>query len=148
MRGIKTDKNSGFIFPNVDKISSSSVNGSIKKNISLLPDGDQIGKDMNKFAILISSMSKETMIKYIGSRVDTGLMKGSVRGRTDKRAKKVISRAGWIDRWHKYFGFQEDGTRKISPMHSVMRTYLEMAPIVQRELNDYFRNYTRKGGFK
>jgi hypothetical protein len=148
MKGMDVDKSSGFIFPNLDKMYSTTLNGSINKALTILPDGKQIGNDMNVFAVAVSAESKETMKKYIGSRVDTGLMKASVYGRTERRAKKITSRAGWLDTWHKYFGFQEDGTYQIRPMHSVMRTYLEMAPWVQKSLNEYFRSYTRSGGYK
>ena len=148
MKNMKVDKSTGFIFPNLDKMYSASINGTINKMLTILPDGDQVGKDMNSFAVEVAAEAKTTMKKYIGSRVDTGLMKGSVYGRTERRAKKFIARAGWLDAWYKYFGFQEDGTYQIRPMHSVMRTYLELAPWVQKNLNYYFRNYTRSGGYK
>lgn len=155
MRDMKGNK-AGYVTPAVDTYSmySKGMDGKFSNMFTVLPDGRQIAGDMERFAIAISAESKETMKKYIGSRVDTGLMKGSVYGRTKKSAGKVSANAGWLDTWHKYFGFQEDGTRTedgrvaIRAMRSVMRTYLEIAPIVTKNLNDYFRNYTRKGGFK
>lgn len=70
-----------------------------------------------------TAVMKNEMLLGIGGRIVTNTMKGNVRGRTDRgTATTEISRAGWLDLWYKYFGFQEEGTSTgIKPMQSVLR---------------------------
>jgi hypothetical protein len=148
LKPVKTDKASGFVFIDGIKGNTNSVNGKISKMIKMVPDPEVLGDDMLQLAKGIAAESKSTMKKYIGSRVQTGRMKASVYGRVKRQKNKLVIQAGWLDLWYKYFGFQEEGTSKIRPMHAVMRTYLEMAPWVQKGISQYFRNYTRSGWYK
>jgi hypothetical protein len=113
-----------------------------------LPGGPGTDADMAKIGEYFAAESKATIKKYIGGRVDTGRMKGSVYGRTIKRKGRVTAQAGWLDLWFKYFGFQEEGTIHVSPMRSMLRTYLEMAPFVQKYMSQYIRSYTKGEGYK
>lgn len=131
----------GFIFADSDFKSGSDA------TIKLVSD-KALEKDVYEMGKMVSDESKSTMQKYIGSRVDTGRMKGSVYGRTTKRKGHVKAEAGWLDLWFKYFGYQEEGTKRISPMHSVLRTYLEVAPWVQQGVSQYIRNFVRGKGLK
>lgn len=148
LKPVKTDKASGFVFIDGIKGDVGSVNGKISKMIKMLPDPEVMNADIGIIAKEVAAESKATMKKYIGSRVQTGRMKASVFGRVKRQKNKITVQAGWLDLWYKYFGFQEEGTSKVRPMHAVMRTYLEMAPWVQKGISQYFRNYTRSGGFK
>lgn len=62
-------------------------------------------------AVTTTAEMKDEILKGIGGRIETGTMKGSIRGRTTGNADKQESRAGWLDLWFKYFGFQEEGTK-------------------------------------
>ena len=113
-----------------------------------IPDGEGIADDMYKLGQYFSSESKDSIKRYIGSRVDTGRMKASVYGRTSKRKGVVVAQAGWLDLWFKYFGYQEEGTKRIRPMHAILRTYLEVAPTVQSLMSNYLRTFTKGKGYK
>ena len=159
MKPLKIDKSSGFIYSKGIQGNSKAVNGKLAKTVNLVPDPEFLANDMSTFAKAMASESKATMKKYIGSRVDTTRMKSSVYGRVKKQKNKLTIQVGWLDLWYKYFGFQEKGFRvgggaktgnpyKVPGMRAVLRTYLEMAPEVQKGFNWYFRNYTRKAGRK
>lgn len=79
-----------------------------------------IGKDLWDI-MKINTTEMQTDMKAI-SRVDTGLMRRSIRGRTTKENGAYVSTVGWLDLWHKYFGFQEEGTKYIHPMMSLNYT--------------------------
>lgn len=144
MVGIKTPKGSNFVYANSDfKNAYTATSAEL-----LFPRIVTIDKDMNALGQAIAAEAKTSIKKYIGSRVDTGTMKGSVFGRTKRSKGKVVARAGWLDLWYKYFGYQEEGTSTISPMHSILRTYLELAPEVQKISSEYIRKSTKSGGFK
>lgn len=144
MSGVKTQKGTYFVYADSD---FSKARTATSMDL-LIPKVDNMDNVINEFGKGVSMMSKEAIKKYIGSRVDTGLMKGSVYGRTTKSKGKIVSRAGWLDIWYKYFGYQEEGTDTIRPMHAILRTYLEIAPQVQRGMSEFLRMSTRKGGFK
>lgn len=148
LKPVKTDKASGFVFIDGIKGDTNSVNGKLSRVIKMMPDPEVLGNDISLIAKGVAAESKATMKKYIGGRVQTGRMKASVYGRVKRQKNKITAQAGWLDLWYKYFGFQEEGTSKIRPMHAVLRTYLEMAPWVQKGMSQYFRNYTRSGGYK
>lgn len=147
MSGMETNK-SGFIYASNKMPNMMTVDGALQKVISLYADDKQIGNDLVQFAKNTADVSKSTIKYYIGSRVETGTMKGSVYGRTKRGKNKVTATAGWIDLWYKYFSFQEEGTSQVRPMHAMMRTYLEIAPWVQKGVSKYLRGYTRGEGFK
>lgn len=137
-------------FRDISKLSSKVYNiknfGTASLPIKMLPDSATIEKDMTAFAQIVASDSKRTIKKYIGDRIDTGRMIGSVYGRTKKSTGKITVRAGWLDQWYKYFGFQENGTFQVSPMRAILRTFLEISPQVIKSMEYYLKNYTNKAG--
>jgi hypothetical protein len=144
MEGVNTEKGTYFVYAKSDfKKSYTTTSADI-----LIPKAKDIDNVVYRAGKGISALSKDTIKKYIGSRVETGDMKGSIYGRTSKSKGQVVSRAGWLDLWYKYFGYQEEGTKTISPMHSILRTYLEVAPQVQRAMSELVRKSTKGGGFK
>jgi hypothetical protein len=120
--------------------------GSMPLPIKMLPESATIEKDMSAFAQIVAADSKRTIKKYIGDRIDTGRMIGSVYGRTNKSAGKITARAGWLDEWYKYFGFQENGTVHVSPMRTILRTFLEVSPQIIKSMEYYLKNYSNKAG--
>lgn len=140
MRGIKTSN--GFVYADSDFSDAYDMSATIE----LISD-KVLERDAYIIAKDIAAESKDTIKKYIGSRVDTGRMKGSVYGRTRKEKGRIVAEAGWLDLWYKYFGFQEDGTQSISPMRSMLRTYLEVAPEVQKTFSWYLRDFVRGKGY-
>lgn len=147
MSGVTKTKG-GFIVANSKLPDLATIDGALQKTISLYADDKQIGNDLLQFAKNTADVTKSTIKYYIGGRVETGRMKASVYGRTQKRKGVVTATAGWLDLWYKYFSFQEEGTSQVRPMHAMMRTYLEIAPWVQKGVSKYLRGYTRGEGFK
>lgn len=137
-------------FKNIAKSKSNLVKvrniGTMELPINSIPNSDRIAADMNKFATIVASDSKSAIKKHIGDRIDTGRMIGSVYGRTTKTAGKVTARAGWLDQWYKYFGFQENGTVHVSPMRAILRTFLEISPEITKSMQYYIKNYSNKAG--
>lgn len=143
MDGINKDRSSGFILASSDYSNAYDTSKIVK-----LPKIEAIAHDANEIAKNISAEGKAKIKRYIGSRVETGTMKGAVYGRTYKGKDMVTAKAGWLDLWYKYFDYQESGTRYITPMNSMLRTYLELAPEVQKAMSQYLRNSTKGEGFK
>jgi hypothetical protein len=116
------------------------------EQFTLLPDGVQMTLALKGG---MQSMGKEganTMRKYV-NRIETGRMKDSITYNTRSYANKYVVRIGWTQLWYKYFGFNENGTSKgIRPMHSIIRTYVEMLPRVQNYMSRFTRSYTRGTG--
>lgn len=139
MKGVKSSN--GFIFADSDFRNYANATLTLMSDKALARDMYALGKET-------SLEAKSVMKKYIGSRVDTGRMKGSVYNTTTQSRSRVVAEAGWLDLWYRYFGYQEEGTRFISPMHSVLRTYLEIAPQVQRSVSWYIRNFIKGKGIK
>jgi hypothetical protein len=139
MKGVKSSN--GFIFADSDFRNYSTATIKLMSDSALARDMYALGKE-------VSAESKNVMKKYIGSRVDTGRMKGSVYNSTKQSKGRVVAEAGWLDLWYRYFGYQEEGTRYVSPMHSVLRTYLEVAPQVQKSVSWYIRNFVKGKGIK
>lgn len=141
MRGVKTSSGTIMADSNFGKY----IN--LEQTVQM-PDGKGIAEDMYTLGQYVSSESKDSIKRYIGSRVDTGRMKASIYGRTTKRKGMVVAQAGWLDLWFKYFAYQEEGTKKVRPMHAILRTYLEVAPTVQSLMSNYLRNFSKGEGYK
>lgn len=139
MKGIKSSN--GFIFADSNFKNYPNATIQIMSDKVLAADMYALGKET-------SLEAKSVMKKYIGSRVDSGRMKASVYNKTTRNKDRVVAEAGWLDLWFKYFGYQEEGTRFVSPMHSVLRTYLEIAPQVQKSVSWYIRNFIKGKGIK
>jgi hypothetical protein len=118
--------------------------GIVRMFIPVLPDGKRISDALAPAMGQIGEEGKQTMKKY-ANRVDTGLMQGSIYYRTRRLAKSYVVRIGWTDLWYKYFGFQENGTKSIRPMRSVLRTFLEMQPRVVSFADRFIRSFRRTG---
>lgn len=123
-----------------------SSGGTFSLPLSKIPNSETIERDMTALAQIVAADSKKTIKKNIGDRIDTGRMIGSVYGRTTKSPGKVTARAGWLDQWYKYFGFQENGTVHVSPMRAILRTFMEVSPEVTKSMSYYLKNYSNKAG--
>lgn len=112
------------------------VNGAWRKNVKWR---------VNEIAKGTSASMKDAMLRQIGGRIETGAMKRSVYGRTERTsAYMMTSRAGWLDLFYKYFGFQEEGTKTgIRPMHSLNAALLSGSGYASRELNKMGRDFRR-----
>lgn len=98
-------------------------------------------------AVTTTAEMKEEILNGIGGRIETGTMKGSVRGRTDSNAQRDVSRAGWLDLWFKYFGFQEEGTSTgIKPMGALLRGIIAGRNHAITRLQKMVRDDLRSGG--
>lgn len=105
-----------------------------------------------KVAPLIGQRGKDIMRRY--SRVETGRMRSSIVYMQRRRGNdKVDIEIGWVRRWHKYFGWQEDGTtggrgngRGIKPMRSIARTMPELDAYAGRVLSNFYsKTFLQKG---
>lgn len=98
-------------------------------------------------AVKTTAFMKNEMTTAIGGRIETGEMKNSVRGRTDASSQYgETSRAGWLDNWYKYFGFQEEGTATgINPMNAVLKTITAGRIFALREVSRMTRNLRSAG---
>lgn len=92
-----------------------------------------------------SSVMKSAMLDKIGGRIETGTMKSSIYGRTERPyATLVVSRAGWLDLFYKYFGFQEEGTSTgIKPMRAIQKGTIVGRNYAARELSKMARELRR-----
>jgi hypothetical protein len=83
----------------------------------------------------------------ISFRYDTGLMYNSVRYKKRRTANEIVIEIGWLDKFYKYFDFQERGTRRVGAMNSITRAYRTTTPQSFRLMSKFLNNYTNKGGF-
>lgn len=112
----------------------------------LLADGLRIQQALKPEMSAIGQEGRGIMRRYANRR-DTGLMNESIRYNARARSNKYIVNIGWTELWYKYFGFQENGTKRgVRPMHSVIRTYMHMLPKVQNYTSRLYREYTRGDG--
>ncbi len=117
-----------------------------KIGFPLLADGLRIQQVLKDEMPSIGQDGRDIMRKYANRR-ETGRMNESIRYNTRARSNKYVVNIGWTELWYKYFGFQENGTRKgIRPMHSVIRTYMQMLPKVQNYTSRLYRAYARGDG--
>jgi len=113
----------------------------------LLPDELRIQQALKPAISQIGEDGKKIMQGFV-NRVDTGRMKDAVRYNTRARNGKYVIKIGWTELWYKYFGFQENGTKHINPMQSVLRTKLTMEPRLQNFMSRFIRAYrTGDGSF-
>lgn len=112
----------------------------------LLADGLRIQQAVKDEMSAIGKDGRDIMRRYANRR-ETGRMNESIRYNTRARGNKYVVTIGWTELWYKYFGFQENGTRTgIRPMHSVIRTYMQMLPKIQNYTSRLYREYTRGDG--
>jgi hypothetical protein len=118
--------------------------GIMRYDIAMLADGKRIADALAPGMSQIGEDGKQTMKKY-ANRIDTGLMNSKIFYTTRKLKASYVVRIGWTELWYKYFGFQENGTKSINPMRSVLRTYMEMLPRVAAFASKFVINYKRTG---
>jgi hypothetical protein len=131
-------------FSEIKYIALTSANNPSEK-FNLMPDGVQMRTALKDGMQSMGREGSYVMKKHV-KRIDTGRMQDSVTYNTRSGAGRYTVRIGWTQLWYKYFGFQENGTRFINPMHSLIRTQLEMMPRVQNYLSRFIRSYTRGSG--
>lgn len=110
-----------------------------------LPGGSgELSSSLSKGLSEIGQRGKDIMQKYM--RVETGRMKSSVSFMQRRPGGKFASvEIGWIRKWHKYYGWQEQGTRRgIKPMNAILRTRAELAPYANTQFNKAFREFFLK----
>ena len=115
------------------------------KTFNLMPDGVQMRLALKDGMQSMGREGSMVMKKHV-RREETGRMRDAVTYNTFSGPRNYRVRIGWTQLWYKYFGFQEGGTKHINPMHSLIRTQLEMMPRVQNYLSRFIRSYTRGSG--
>jgi len=134
---------------NLDKLPNSKLYGS--KQVSEVEVFGQwkktIKKEVRSIAVKTSAFMENEMLSAIGGRIESGTMKGSVRRKTEPSSQYgEVSRAGWLNTWYKYFGFQEKGTDTgIRPMNAVLKTVTAGRIFALRELSRMTRNLRSAG---
>lgn len=115
------------------------------EKFNLMPDGVQMRLALKDGMQSMGREGSMIMKKHV-KRVDTGRMQDAVTYNTRSGTGRYTVRIGWTQLWYKYFSFQEEGTKFINPMHSLIRTQLEMFPRVQNFMSRFIRSYTRGSG--
>ena len=115
------------------------------EKFNLMPDGAQMRVALKDGMQSMGREGSMVMKKHV-KRVDTGRMQDAVTYNTRSGAGRYTVRIGWTQLWYKYFSFQEEGTIFINPMHSLIRTQLEMFPRVYNYMSRFIRSYTRGSG--
>jgi hypothetical protein len=118
--------------------------GIMRYDIAMLADGERMANALAPAMSQIGQEGKQTMKKY-ANRIDTGLMNSKILYTTRRLKASYVVKIGWTELWYKYFGFQENGTKSINPMRSVLRTYMEMLPRVRGFASKFIINYKRTG---
>ena len=118
--------------------------GIMRYDIAMLADGKRIADALAPGISQIGQDGKATMKKY-ANRIDTGLMNSKIFYTTRRLKASYVVTIGWTELWYKYFGFQENGTKNIRPMRSVLRTYMEMLPRVRNFTTKFIASYKRTG---
>lgn len=132
------------ISPKISGDLDKSTAGIMRYDIAMLADGDRIASALEPGMKQIGEDGKQTMKKY-ANRIDTGLMNSKIFYTTRRLKASYVVTIGWTELWYKYFGFQENGTKNINPMRSVLRTYMEMLPRFRDFASKFIINYRRTG---
>lgn len=140
--GLGSKSNKDYIGFSEAKFVSLTTGKNPSEQFNLLPDATQMTLALKDGMQGMGREGANTMRKYV-NRIETGRMKNSITYNTRSYGNKYVVRIGWTQLWYKYFGFQENGTsRGIRPMHSIIRTYIEMLPRVQNYMSRFTRSYT------
>jgi hypothetical protein len=110
-----------------------------------LPGGSgELSSSLSKALSDIGQRGKDIMQKYM--RVETGRMKSSVAFMQRRSGSKFADvEIGWVRKWHKYYGFQEQGTKTgIKPMNAILRTRVELEPYANKQFNKAFVEFFLK----
>lgn len=144
----KTDAGYGIYIP-AGAVSSRAGFGNELINLEL-PGAEELSSELAPFLSEVGEMGKDLMQKKYATRRETGLMNSEIRYKQDRPGSNYAEvEIGWIRRWHKYFGWQEEGAGNIPPMRSILRTSTEMqgrdGEIIQM-YSKYFRKiFLEKG---
>jgi hypothetical protein len=123
----------------------SRISGSSNQIDFKLPGGSgELSSHLASYLSEIGERGKTIMQKYM--RVETGRMKSSVAFMQRRPGNKFASvEIGWVRKWHKYYGFQENGTKTgIKPMNAILRTRRELLPDADKQFNKAFREFFLK----
>jgi hypothetical protein len=140
--GVKSD---GFLLPSMRNKARKSIDGTFSTTLAMLPDELRIQQTLKPAMAQIGEDGKKVMTNF-NNRIQTRRMKESIRYNARVRSQKYVVNIGWTELWYKYFGFQENGTKHISPLNSVLHTYLNMVPKVMNYTSRLLRSYTRANG--
>jgi len=121
--------------------------GKLTEIVNSIPNGVQARLALKEGLLGIKEDGANTMRKYV-NRIDTGLMKSSIKGKYTASNVRSYVRIGWTDTWFKYFGWQEEGTYQITPMNSLFRTQVELSPRVAKFMTKFLRTADAKRGVK
>jgi hypothetical protein len=109
-----------------------------------LPGADEYSAELAPFLKEVGEMGRDIMKNKYATRHETGLMNKEVRYRQARPGEGFAGvEIGWVRRWHKYFGFQEEGAGNIPPMRSILRTSMELQS-KKKEIDQVYSKYFRK----
>ncbi len=109
-----------------------------------LPGASELSSELAPFLSEIGEMGKDIMKNKYATRVETGLMNSEIRYKQDRPGNNYAQvEIGWLRRWHRYFGFQEEGAGNIPPMRSILRTSMELQG-KDEEIKKVYSRYFRK----
>jgi hypothetical protein len=138
----KTNRGYG-VYLSADQVASRSGFGNELISFEL-PGANEISSELGPFLAEIGEMGRDIMKNKYATRRETGLMNREVRYEQDRRGGNYAQVSiGWVRRWHKYFGFQEEGAGNIPPMRSILRTSVELQG-KKKEINEIYSKYFRK----
>lgn len=145
-----TDRGFG-IYISANQVGSRNAEGNQVLRFELPRSGPELSARIAPFLQTIGKEGKELMLSKYITRRETGLMRRSVGYMQRRRGNNQASvEIGWVRRWYKYFGYQEMGTKTISPMAGIIRTKLEMEQkggVVNKAYNEFFRKeFLERGG--
>lgn len=106
----------------------------------IIPNAKELSPKLQPLLTEIGKLGKETMLKY-ATRKETGDMRSDIRYMQERSGNQAVVHIGWVRRWRKYYSYQESGTRTVKPMHSILRTRLEIEPKVQKMYDAFLRKY-------
>lgn len=106
----------------------------------IIPNAKELSPMLQPMLAEIGKLGKETMLKY-ATRKETGDMRSDIRYMQDRSGNQAVVHIGWVRRWRRYYSYQESGTRTVPPMHSILRTRLEIEPKVQKMYDAFLRKY-------
>lgn len=109
-----------------------------------LPGAEELSLELAPFLAEVGEMGKKLMKNKYATRRETGLMNSEIRYEQRRPGNSYAQvEIGWLRRWHKYFGYQEEGTRSIAPMRSILRTSMELQSR-ESEISSMYSKYFRK----
>lgn len=134
----KTNRGYG-VYVSANAVKSRGAQGNQLLNFPLPASGPELSSKLAPFLTEVGKRGKDIMVGY-ANRIETGLMRKSITYMQRRRGdNQAVVQIGWVRKWQKYFGWQEMGTRTIPPMHSIIRTRVQIEPEIQRMYSKFFR---------